>query len=514
MEEKTKRNKLMKLLLFIPLFLMLVIFCVSSFINWYFNDISFEQLLFNIINSKGADYTIVLYGLLFTLITIGIIILIIFLLYKINSFLKIKVVFKIKIKNKIIKYTLFKKNIIKIIITYIIFCCIFGLLSFKLLNIDKYIKSQKLATNIYDEYFINAKEVKLKFPKTKRNLIYIFVESLESSNVSKKNGGLVEKTYIPKLEKLALENINFSHNEKIGGAFQATNTGWTIAGMVAQTAGIPLKISIDGNSYKGYNQFLPGIYNLGDILKENGYNNYLMIGSDADFGGRKDYFENHGDYTIYDYNYAKKTKLIPKKYGVWWGYEDEKLFDFAKDKLLEINKLEEPFNFTLLTADTHFPDGYLDESCKTKFESNYANSFYCSDYKINEFIKWVKKQDFYKNTTIVIVGDHLTMQNNFFDEMNEEKRNIYNLFLNSPVSTENSKNRVFSSLDIFPTTLASLNVDIEGNKLGLGVNLFSNEKTIYEKLGMEYVNEELEKKSFYYDNKLLGDTYFKMKDNK
>ena len=30
-----------------------------------------------------------------------------------------------------------------------------------------------------------------------------------------------------------------------------------------------------------------------------------MIGSDADFGGRKDYFKYHGDYEILDYNYAK-----------------------------------------------------------------------------------------------------------------------------------------------------------------------------------------------------------------
>ena len=38
-------------------------------------------------------------------------------------------------------------------------------------------------------------------------------------------------------------------------------------------------------------------------------------------------------------------------------------------------------------------------------------------------------------------------------------------------------------------------VKIEGNKLGLGVNLFSEEKTLIEKLGYEYMQEELAKKS-------------------
>ena len=36
-----------------------------------------------------------------------------------------------------------------------------------------------------------------------------------------------------------------------------------------------------------------------------------MMGSDADFGGRKDYFEFHGDYTIYDYFYAIEEKNNP-----------------------------------------------------------------------------------------------------------------------------------------------------------------------------------------------------------
>ena len=63
---------------------------------------------------------------------------------------------------------------------------------------------------------------------------------------------------------------------------------------------------------------------------------------------------------------------------------------------------------------------------------------------------------------------------------------------------------------MFPTTLAALGVKIEGNKLGLGVNLFSTEKTLLEEYGKEYINEEIMKKSFYYDNELLGDTYYKM----
>ena len=45
--------------------------------------------------------------------------------------------------------------------------------------------------------------------------------------------------------------------------------------------------------------------------------------------------------------------------------------------------------------------------------------------------------------------------------------------------------------------------EIEGNKLGLGVNLFSDEETLIEKYGLDYVNEQLFMKSSFFNEKLL-----------
>ena len=41
---------------------------------------------------------------------------------------------------------------------------------------------------------------------------------------------------------------------------------------------------------------------------------------------------------------------------------------------------------------------------------------------------------------------------------------------------------------------------INGNKLGMGVNLYSDEQTLIEKYGYDYINEELKKKSTFYQN--------------
>ena len=53
---------------------------------------------------------------------------------------------------------------------------------------------------------------------------------------------------------------------------------------------------------------------------------------------------------------------------------------------------------------------------------------------------------------------------------------------------------------MFPTILSAIGGEIEGNRLGLGANLFSDEKTIVEKYGYEKVKEEICKRSDFYKN--------------
>lgn len=510
---KKQNNKKNLITIEIVLYILfLILFYFAVFVNERFNDISFEQLLYNITNTKGANFSIVLVGVFFIAIRLIIIFGIVIGIYFLFKHLKIELIFNINIKNKIRQFSLLKKTKVKSIILLIIFISFVVIKTIDLLNINEYVKNQLSKSTIFEEYYVDGSKVDLEFPEKKRNLIYIFSESMESTNVSKENGGHVEKSYIPNLEKLALNNINFSNGVGVGGALQFDNTSWTMAALIAHTSGVPLKLSIDTNSYKNYSDSLPGVYSLGDILRDNGYNNYFMIGSDAEFGGRKDYFEKHGDYIIYDYYYAKYTELIEKDYYVWWGYEDKRLFKHAKEKILEAAKSDIPFNFTILTVDTHFTDGYMDSSCKEVFDTKYANSLYCSDQKIYSFVKWLMKQDFYEDTTVIISGDHLTMQSNFYEDLGNYERTIYNTIINSPIEPIKEKGRIFSAFDMFPTTLASLGVKIDGNKLGLGVNLFSEEKTLIEELGYTYMKEELAKKSFFYDNVLLGDTYYEMQE--
>ena len=365
------------------------------------------------------------------------------------------------------------------------------------LDILAYLKGQINESTFIDEHYVDPKEVKLTFPDKKKNLIYIFLESMETTYSDKNNGGAFNQNIIPELTELAQENEDFSgEDNKLNGGYAMPGSTWTVGAMFAQTSGLPLNISIDDNDMGTQESFFSGVETLGDILEKEGYTQTLMIGSDANFGGRKLYFTEHGNYDIEDYDYARAHGWIAEDYKVWWGYEDEKLFSFAKEKLDELAQQDRPFNLTLLTVDTHFEDGYPCEICPTTYGDNqYANVMACSSKQVDEFVKWIQQQDFYENTTIVISGDHPTMDSDFCEDVDEDyTRKVYTTYINAEEDALSSR-RVYTTFDNFPTTLGALGVQIEGDRLGLGTNLFSSTQTLVERYGIDMEESELKKKS-------------------
>ncbi len=376
--------------------------------------------------------------------------------------------------------------------------------TWKKLDVSNYIEAQGSESKIIDSQYVDPGKVSIEFPKEKRNLIYIFLESMEVTYTDPENGGGFPFNCIPELTKLAEKNEDFSGQDNfLNGAYTLPGTTWTMGAMFAHSSGLPLNIPIDGNAMETQESFFPEITTLGDILAKEGYQQELLIGSDAAFGGRKLYYQQHGNFAISDYLYAKEKKLIPEDYYVWWGYEDKKLFSFAKKELEKLSSQDQPFHLTMLTADTHFENGYICKKCIEQFPDNYANVMACSSRQIKKFINWIKKQDFYENTTIILAGDHLTMDSDFC--MNVDKdypRKVYVSVINAPVKPKLEDARVYSTLDLFPTTVAALGADIEGDRLGLGTNLFSDKQTLLERFGIDYVWEEIGKKSKVLDMKV------------
>lgn len=494
--------KILRISKFILFYILIFLsFAIVLGTNWAIDNAqitNFEQVLFTLNSSVStASSELIISFIKDTILTSIILTVIIYLISKL--FKNLEVFIKVKVRKKMFRINFYKTyNFILVII--LISYSIFYLLNN--LQVLEYIRHNRVDSNFFEEAYVNPENVELEFPKEKRNLIYIFLESMEASYADVENGGGYETNYIPELTKLAKENINFSANNLVGGAFMTYAASWTTAGIVAHTSGIPIKTAFNQDDVSTYNDTvsLPGAYSIGDILNDEGYRQYIMVGSDLTFGGRRVYLKKHGNYTVFDYNTAIRDRIIDEDYYVFWGYEDRKLFEYAKQELKEISKSDEPFNFTMLTVDTHFPDGYLDNECDIEYDDHYLNSIACSSKQLGEFVNWLKKQDFYENTTIILAGDHLSMNTYSFDSMIPNYgRSVYNVYINSAIDTDCNKNRSFTTFDYYPTTLASLGVKIEGEKLGLGTNLFSCKKTLSEEYDNGYINEKLMENSPYYN---------------
>ncbi len=357
-----------------------------------------------------------------------------------------------------------------------------------------------------ESYYIDPSTVELTFPDKKRNLIYILLESMEVTFADQEVGGAFETNVIPRLTALSQENENFSgsygEGSLLDGGYAYSGGTWTMGAIFSQTSGLPLQTGAIGrNDMDTQDSFYPSITTIGDILEDNGYNQVFLIGSNAYFGGRRLYLENHGNYEFRDLTWAKQTKRIPAGYYVWWGYEDAKLMEFAKETLTELASKDEPFNMTMLTVDTHMTGGYRCDLCGDEFEDNYSNVYACSDKQVTELVSWIQEQDFYENTTIVIIGDHPTMDATYCRNIaNDYVRRVYTCIINAPVTPVRNTYRSYSTLDMLPTTLTAIGVKIPGGRLGLGTSLYTNQRTLTEELGYTQVSASLSRFSSFLDN--------------
>ena len=500
MKKKSNRKQYIICQIFICLFILL---CVSLY--WEkknFGGVDLNSIVFTMtMPLEGTSGTFVVSYLLKALLpAIVLFVLEILAVWAFGKYLRSKIVEKTRIKDSFFELTTIKT----VIFVVVMFVAFLGIANYSLKVFD-FIRSQYATSEFIKNNYVDPNKTKLEFPKKKRNLIYIFMESAESTLQDKKSGGLFKENFIPEMTKLEKDNVSFSQNSKYVGANVADSGGYTTGGMVAEQCGLPMKVDIYKNAMDKFEYFLPGATSIGELLEKEGYYNYFMCGSKWVFGGKEKYLSQHGYKNHFDYNTAVKEGKIDEDYFRWWGFEDEKLYQYSREKITEMAKNKKPFNFCMLTVDTHHVGGYKCRLCKNEHKDKYANVWSCASRQVYEFVNWIKKQSFYEETTVVICGDHCSMDPNFYEKygITKEERKVYNVFINSAVNPIKDKNRKFTCLDIFPSTLAAMGVKIKGNQLALGVNLFSSKNTLPEKYGFKKFDDEMSKKSTFFNDTIL-----------
>lgn len=220
------------------------------------------------------------------------------------------------------------------------------------------------------------------------NILMILVENLSNEVLNLEVEG-IELT--PGLNNKIRSGIYFNKFYATGG-----RSDKTIASILSGSPSLPTESILD---YPDKFQQLPVI---SEDLNGIGYSTAFYYGGDADFLGIKQYLFN-----------SKFEKIIEKedfkgfgdKLGL--GYTDEAVYNkFIADHKVSAGQ---PFFSTLLTVSSHEPFDIPNDSLQISSGNSldkYYSAIRYTDRSLSNFLEAAKEEDWWRNTLIIIVGNH------------------------------------------------------------------------------------------------------------
>ncbi|WP_162434937.1 LTA synthase family protein [Pseudoxanthomonas koreensis] len=287
-----------------------------------------------------------------------------------------------------------------------------------------------------------------------KNVVILYLESFDSIYLDND----VFSDLTPNLSRYARENMLFT------GMRDYPGIGFTMAGIFSSQCGIPFSIGrgkrvddISNNITRS--QYAPSHVCLGDVLRSSGYKQAFLGGADAKFAGKSNFFSLHGYDEIYGLSDWQKSGEDSGNTNQW-GLFDDKLFDLAASKYEELASGSDPFNLTVLTLDTHGPGGIASPSCPSYpgSENSILQAVHCTDALVGAFIDRISKNPKFKDTVLVVMGDHASMRNEAHDlHPDDYVRTPVFMIVNSGQAGEHAAE--FYHMDIAPTLLSLMGVE-------------------------------------------------------
>jgi hypothetical protein len=317
-----------------------------------------------------------------------------------------------------------------------------------------------------------------------KNLIFLYLESVEQLYFDQ----LLYPKLLPNLQALKGVNHDYTNVKQVG------ITGFTIAGIVASQCGVPLNIrreygGVSNTALATLTRPLEGYICLGDILKAYNYNTVMYKGASLSFSGTRNFLDYHG--FIEAKGAADWDLELPSADRTGWGIYDDTLFDLAFNRISQLDKEERPFALSLVTLDTHHPNGHASKSCPkyTYADDTMLDALHCTDYLVGKFVESLKRDSILDDTVLVIFSDHLAMRNTQWEVLKKHKEERRLTFI--VVSGEEKKefNKAATHFDITPTTLDYLGIP--------GYEYLMGGRSLKSDLGGAWFSDELAKEKKY-----------------
>lgn len=334
-------------------------------------------------------------------------------------------------------------------------------------NFFTFFQEQAVIGDFYTEgAYVDPRKVKVSGTGTK-NLIIIYCESIEET--FGRSDVMGEDLLAPLRPSIEEPDLRI---EQMPGA------DFTIGGIVASQCGIPLKsISILSGNLTGWalDRYLPGAVCLGDYLKADGYHNVYYNGSSGVFSGLNKFFLSHGYQEFMGKeDWIEKKHVDPATMNTWAMYDSD-MVDRSIARIDELMAEGRKFSFALSTMDTHEP-GFLSPPCVDEgYSENWSGYVKCSMSQVERLLRHIRDKGWEKQFVILVMGDHQARMAKMDDVDLKHVKNRYVLCSLQRDATLKPVRSVISHFDLFPSLLAALGFSVEGERLGFGYNVFSDE---------------------------------------
>ena len=324
-------------------------------------------------------------------------------------------------------------------------------------TIDKDLKvcSRFFSQNYFPANGILDAPIASETPKDSINKLNVVVVLMESLTMAKM-GYYKHKNVSPYLTELAKESVFFDRFFSSGIH--------TFNGLFSTTSGFPSIYTEQGLRQYTKQPFTT----LATLLKPYGYHGYFCTTHDPVFDNMEGFFKLNG----YDQVISEEDFTIGESIGVT-GIPDHLLYK----KLIEkINRNEQntPFVACVMTGTDHGPWHIpTDISFKPTGETYQDNASMYADWAVKQFIEEAKKQDWYKNTVFVFLGDHGQIMEDPYD-MPITYHHIP-FIVHCPKRVQNAVNHNLGYQPDVVKTISSL-INLEYKNFSFGENIFERSR--------------------------------------
>ncbi|MGN1272070.1 MAG: LTA synthase family protein [Lactobacillus sp.] len=301
-----------------------------------------------------------------------------------------------------------------------------------------------------------------------RNVIVIHLESFQQFLINLKVNGKEVTPFLNSLykNKHTISFNNFYHQVGLGRTSDAENMLET--GTYGISDGSLFTSLGSENTFQAAPQ----------ILRQDGYTSAVFHGNVGTFWNRNDVYKNMGYNYFFDKNYYSSQPKDASGYGL----KDKLLF---AESIKYLEQMQQPFYTKFITVTNHIPFNLDKEDQDSNFKTtnttdqtinNYFVTAHYLDEAIREFFNYLKSSGLYKNTMVVIYGDHYGLSNSENETLAPiigESSDTWNTYNNVQmqrvpfmIHANNLKGQINheigGEIDVLPTLLHLLGVNTKG----------------------------------------------------